>query len=220
MFAPPNYTSLHSFFSDVLKKIEEHTEIKTNSDIQFLRQQIHAEACDWVWGCLNEKAKERKTYIVTPSAEIVLCDVELFICFDPMRSSGKYIDISLGTVGSGDGETNPFREKSDETHENWWRELRQELFGPFLFCPIAMKTSDVGRFLEELIVVYLGEKPDDEALVLRILELHDQDSTRTKTDIKRLLGIELKQEVFNYIWRKAAKQNPNLSKSGPRKQGY
>ncbi|MEP1332023.1 MAG: hypothetical protein ABJK43_04925 [Lentilitoribacter sp.] len=217
MFAPTGYTALNSIFSETLRMVESHKERDAPLTDCADHQGVYSDTCLLVWEFVEKMARQQKAFILSPSGEKMPVEETMFEHLEPFRSCGRYIDISSGTLGSGDGRTWPLTNKSDEEHELFWSNYKDELFGPNLYCPVIMPTNQTKHFYDKVNESISGEKFDEDETVKNILDLFANDDSLTKTELKQKCAPHLTQDAFREIWAKARRMNPNLSRSGPRK---
>jgi hypothetical protein len=128
---------------------------------------------------------------------------------------GTYVDVVVGTLGSGcgffDGETFG-KDKTRRKHD-----VVKEAIGPFWGLPVLFLEADVRGTVED------GQGADIEfnkgehvQIAEQIVAAFDADPTLKKSDAKRQFCIHMKHAEFIATWEMAAKVRPSLSKPGPR----
>ncbi|WP_170752028.1 hypothetical protein [Ruegeria lacuscaerulensis] len=166
MFAPTGYSSLFDFsnrlyakhMSEFRKTEQRQKKIKLRdlglsveiSAPPKTRNDALMEFSEAAWAFIEY---EVDVAVLSPSGAVLPAELWLMSVFDPTSPTGAYVDLLIGTVGSG-GYPSEFHGRPDEEFPISDEERKRErlnkmtnLFGPFLFCPILVPEKAADDFI-------------------------------------------------------------------------
>lgn len=232
MFAPMGFVSLFDFSEALYTRIHRSHVRPDPKDYEGLpeyeypnahacfRHEVWEDFTDRGWAFLDNAPA--KTGILASSGMIIPASDKLFSAQVPFEASGDYVDLTIGTVGSG-GRAELFLPgeiefaTSEEQKERARLSRMSSLFGPFLHCPIVIPSGPAQSYLENpwAGVSQRDVRPDKE-IIAEIIRMFDADRTVTQAQIRRQVCPLLPVASFRSIWDNAKKHRPLLGKRGPK----
>lgn len=181
--------------------------LQYDNTVARLRTTSRAEAAMQVWSMLDEA---RDLGVLTESGTVIFASKVLVEYAMPHVTTGSYVDLFLGTVGSATWEID---DEYGGSHFETVDEKRIRL-GPFLHCPILVRTGDFDKaFSGEFVAI---PRDSIERISQAIVEAYDQEGKLSKRDAQFRYAPGEKTTVWNMAWAEAAKKRPNLSRPGPK----
>lgn len=129
---------------------------------------------------------------------------------------GTYVDVAIGTLGSGCGFFDPqaLMEAGDKVNEK----VMRRAIGPFWGLPVLYIESEARGLVEDAQKVSSNlTNFDHQEIAEKIMGAFDADQSFTKAEARRQYCLHMKHAEFIATWEIAAKMRPELSKPGPRR---
>ena len=182
MFAPDGFFSLHDFSMGLLSNYtaefrkcnEKPTTLEFPVDGAIVEMAIPSMSRMDVWEKLHVAAwtffdEEKEVSVLSPGGFAVPVGNWLMNYHDPTRARGTYVDLMIGTVGSG-GYSHQFEGLPDadfpiskEEAERERIEQMTRFFGPYLYCPVLIPSDAAIKYVERnrAEVVGLGSSSEE-----------------------------------------------------------
>lgn len=170
--------------------------------------------CRQLWSFLTDNVHYGTAGVLTSQGNIVSLSGEVFDYYDDFSTSGDYIDLEIGRLGTGSGPS--FLSDGELVQHDDWRII----LNPFLDLPVLLPEQLFKNFVALLdnddgdSEFDVQNQPDE--VVRMIIAAYDEGALRSRRWAKDSFAPEMKDIQWRTIWATAAAQRPNLSKPGPK----
>lgn len=183
MFAPDGFFSLYDFSMGLLSNyIEEFKECSKKPatqeipvDDKVVEMSIPARSRNDVWEMFHTAAwsffdEENEVSVLSPGGLAVPIGNWLMSYYDPTIARGTYVDLMIGTVGSGghtfqfEGSPNDQFPLSKEQAERDRIDAMTRLFGPYLYCPVLVPSVAAMKYVERHRTELAGQETGGEEI--------------------------------------------------------
>ena len=135
--------------------------------------------------------------------------------FDPV---GLFIDLYLGTLGSGSGLQGLYADSELDKFEcERLTRIDSAPFGCLTGLAVVVSEKEFRAYFDRASQWEGAEgRPDFAGIIERIVSEFDRLGSVKKADMRKLFAPHMKSVEFNETWKLACKERPALSKPGPR----